>query len=216
MANRYVVALYLEHKRNIGVAFSVNELLKLYDLDDDEYMKNKVARLLSQKNWVEPRDKTLSADDPMTITFAGETSAEVLESQNGQPVRRAHVEVSGATLTINAGSPDITFAPASYRIVNIDDNMRQSIDPELAELIIKIEASDAPLQVSGLKQEIVTLLSAGREFIRLGGVKWEILQLTLFEGVQRVIDRYSDQVITKLAVDLMAKMVVVFVTYLIK
>lgn len=222
-ADYYLVALELEDRRDSSSRVSLQILQWAYNLPVESYTVDDVVNYLIANEWVQLSQNFIGQ---LTLTETGALRARELIDRGLLPKFKfsdtAGDELTNDTLvkpediSIDTTISDlvVTAIPASDRIVAIDDNIRQSIGPDIAALIEKIETSEAPRQEPHIKEEILVLLRSGQEFIRLGGVKWEILQLTLFNGVERAKDRYLDQVIVKLAADIISKLFFLFAAYL--
>lgn len=90
-------------------------------------------------------------------------------------------------------------APGSDRIVSLTHNQVDALDEPTSELISAVERENAIPDSPGLRELIIGQLKAGRELIRVGVFKVELLYATLVIGLKMLIEKYKDHAIAALA-----------------
>ncbi len=89
--------------------------------------------------------------------------------------------------------------PASDRVVSLDHNQVNTLDEPTSELISAVERENAIPDSPGVRELIIGQLKAGRELIRVGVFKVELLYATLVIGLKMLIEKYQDHAIAALA-----------------
>ena len=87
------------------------------------------------------------------------------------------------------------IAPASDRIVKLSHNQKDEIEKPLDELIEEIAVENAIDGDPSFLQLIKGQLKAGRELIREGCFKIYVLEATLIEALNRLVEKYKDHAI---------------------
>lgn len=90
-------------------------------------------------------------------------------------------------------------APASDRVVTLSHNQVESFDEPTSEIITAIERENTIADHPGLRELIIGQLRAGRELIRIGVFKAELLHMTLVVGLKMLVEKYGDHAIGALA-----------------
>jgi len=91
--------------------------------------------------------------------------------------------------------PPDAEAPASDRVVRLDDNQRSEIETPLSEVIDLVGKENSVDGEDGLRELILGKIQAGRELIRAGIFSLESFHLTLVVGLRMLVERYGDHAI---------------------
>lgn len=203
-AKPYLVALYREHRRNRDVPVTVSELTQRYDVPRDSYLDDEVAEYFQIHGWAQAAAQRAigegPSDQPISISGNGKMAAEELIAQGIDP--HPLVLGSGSSGGYNLETTSGTI-PAADRIVSLTHNQIVLVEQPLSSLILEVEQSNGISDEPTFRQRIIGQLKASRELIRVGEVKWIILQMTLFAALEELIDRYKDGVIAGLATELL-------------
>lgn len=202
----YIVALYKETRIKEDTELSINELASLYELPRDPYFESKAGTAISNKGWVSPEFSTLTADSRMRITFAGETSAEILRQQGSDPKRKDGIRPKAVT---SDGLPEGLGIPASDRVVSLTDNQIEAVEPQLNDLIEIVRGNNDDVDGDAFKPRILGQLRAGWELIRSGSVRVFLLEQALLTALGELIARYKEGIIVNLATDLLKYLAIV-------
>jgi hypothetical protein len=89
--------------------------------------------------------------------------------------------------------------PASDRIVTLKHNQIYSIDESASDIITCIERENAIPDHPSLRELIIGQLRAGRELIRTGVFKAELLHMTLVIGLKMLLEKYEGHAIGAMA-----------------
>jgi hypothetical protein len=109
---------------------------------------------------------------------------------------RQKISEDGSVLEDGSSEPSI---PGSDRLVTLSHNQIESLDEPTSEIITAIELENAIPDHPGLRELIIGQLRAGRELIRIGVFKAELLQMTIVVGLKMLVEKYGGHAIGALA-----------------
>lgn len=99
--------------------------------------------------------------------------------------------------------PELGFAPAAGRVVTFSDNQISELDEQTGQIIDAITSQNQIAGIAGLRELVLGQISAGRELIRAGTFRLHLMQLTLFQTLRFLAERYEREVIGGLAAALL-------------